>query len=292
MLEVDDLTEVITLCICSYRRPDLLEVALQSVADCGGPRIGVLVSDDSPDPGPTQEVVARHPFARWVQGPRQGVGPNRASCPGRVSTPYLTFIDDDARVRHGYTQTLARLLAGMGEREVVTGSVVNHFTDGTEQLSVPGSADFLGFATRPWGAGHGNMIEMNATLFPTAAFEEVGFDELLRYGYEEIDLSRQLAAAGYRLRHDPELLLDHHPGTTPLDARPWVDSSRLYATMKHYTRIAPSPARALAYALLAPAHHIAAGALHRRRGLTAAGAVKDVVVAAKLLRSRAGSVPT
>lgn len=273
-----------TLCICTADRPESLRRALDSVARAGSSPAGVLVSDDSADPGPAREVVSAHPGARHVRGPRAGVGANRNWCTRQVSTPALTFLDDDAEVPPEHFDVISEVRARHPDA-VVSGRIVNHYADGRAVGQSPGAADFLGFATRPWGGGHGNMVEMNATVFPRSLFETAAFDPRLRYGYEELDISRQAAAAGYEVRFEPRLWVDHHPSGRHDDYHAFVDAARLYTTVRHYAVRQRRWDLAAAYTVLAPLHHLAAGA----RGATAGGSLRrsasDVAMAVRLLRT-------
>jgi len=271
----------VSLCICTVNRPAELARALTSVTSGPATPAEIIVSDDSKDPGVTREVVTEFPGVRYERGPRQGVGANRNFCT-RVSTQRsVTFMDDDAVAPSTHLATIEDII-GRRPRAVVSGRIVNHFTDGTTEAQSPGSADFLGFATRPWGAGHGNMIEMNATVFPTELFERASFDTKLRYGYEEIDISRQAVDLGYVVAFDPRLWVDHYPSGRSDDHHAFVDAARLYATFHHYRSRERRLDKAAAYAAVAPVHHLLAAAKSPPRGRALKSAASDVVAAARL----------
>jgi GT2 family glycosyltransferase len=278
----------VTLCICSYNRPDELRRALQSVVASNSRQHPVLVSDDSANHQTILDVVADFPGVECVRGPRLGVGANRRATSQRVHTSHLIFIDDDAVVGPDFFPVVERIIDESTEHDVVTGHIINHYTDGEVQAKRPGSADFLGFETRPWGQGHGNMIEMNATVFPRAAFDEVAFDPRLKYGYEELDISRQLVAAGYRVRFDDRLFVDHYPEEVRSGYRGFADAARMYATWSYYAQVRRSPGRAAAYTVVAPTHHLLAAASRRHPGLTLPEAVRHIRAAAQMVTQRCG----
>jgi GT2 family glycosyltransferase len=126
-------------------------------------------------------------------------------------------------------------------------------------------------------------IVINATLFPRALFDELSFDERLRYGYEEVDIASRAVAAGLAVVPCPEARNDHRP--SPLareDHDDLVTPSRLYATFKRYRWTERRRARAAAFAVLAPAHLVGSAAKTRDPAA--------VISAARSLRLAAGHV--
>lgn len=258
----------IALCICTYKRPDELRACLASVFRGHELPDQVIVSDDGPDDREVRLVTRDFPGATYQIGPRRGLGPNRNACLERVGTTHVMFVDDDVVLPEGCIGT-ARRVAG-DQRTIVTGCERRH-EDGVARLVTPHNADFLGFQRVPPG-GDLRAIVINATLFPWRLFEEVCFDEKLRYGTEEIDVARHAVALGYAIRFEPDLRVDHHPSPANRgEYERYVDASRLYGTLKSYWRYERSITKAAAYATVAPLHLLGAGMRRRgRRGASSA----------------------
>jgi GT2 family glycosyltransferase len=126
---------------------------------------------------------------------------------------------------------------------------------------------FLGFQARPYADGEPlSSIVINATLLPRALVERLGFDSQLVYGYDEVDLASRAVRAGCAIVPCPQAVNDHRPSPRGREGYSAVlNASRLYVTFKRYAFTERRLARAAAYALVAPAHVLAAGI--RREGL-------------------------
>jgi GT2 family glycosyltransferase len=244
-------------------RPDDLATCLTSVFNGRSVPDEVIVSDDSPDPGPSREVADR--FAvRYLEGPRQGLARNRSRCVDQLATDFVGFIDDDVILPAGYLAAVRARLRHLGDHTVLTGGEVRHGEGGAATLVQPHHTDFLGFQRRP-ASSPLKAIVINSTFFPRSLFASCRFDERLRYGSEEVDIARQAGRAGYRIEHDGGLLVDHHQ--SPINRASYarhVHASRLYASAKNYLYLEPDPLRAAAYAVVAPTHLLAASAKAER----------------------------
>ena len=188
----------------------------------------------------------------------------------------MLFLDDDALLGEEF---LARVEACLDEvegdvrqRTIVTGRELNR-----GNLVAPRDVDFLGFQRRTYRDGETmRTVVINAAVWPRRLFDTVAFDERLRYGSDEVDLSYAALAAGYRIRDCPLAINDHLPsprgrGDYELDAH----ASRLRAGVKRNWRVKRSPARTIAYAAVAPLHLL--GALLRSEGLRGFGSCWKVL---------------
>src|SRR3954452_10438936 len=267
----DALARQLTVCICTRDRPDALEKALASVAE-HAPYASVVVSDDG-NPGPARQVVAQFPECAWQMGPQRGLGANRNAAVRTVRSPWVLFLDDDATIGEGFLSAMATRMAEIGidseSRTVLTG---RELKDGI--VVVPRDVDFLGFQRREYSHDEDlHTVVINAALWPRSLFDCVHFDEKLRYGSDEVDLSYAALAAGYRIESSYKAVNHHRPDlggreTYALDAQ----LSRLRATKRRYFRLQKRRLRGIAFMLLAPAHLVLAMVKQEGfRGLKSAG---------------------
>ncbi len=268
-----DLAANLTVCICTRDRPADLARSLASIA-ANAPAASVVVSDDGD--GSAAAVAERFPRCRWQRGPANGLGANRNAVVRAATTPWVLFLDDDALLGEEFVGSVEACLreveAAVRERTIVTGRERNRGV-----LVAPHDVDFLGFQRRPYGDGEElRTVVINAAVWPRRLFDSVAFDERLRYGSDEVDLSYAALAAGYRIRDCPRAVNEHRPsprgrGDYELDAH----ASRLWAGVKRNWRVRRSPAGTLAYAVLAPLHLL--GSLLRSEGLRGLGSYRKVL---------------
>ena len=256
----------VVLCICTRNRPAELRRALSSVAASSEQPALVIVSDDSdhelqPE---TADVSREFPSVTYVTGPRRGLSANRNNCLTRVpsGTDLVLFIDDDVVVPREFIGTAVKAFLDAPEHTIITGF---EYRDGFRVL--PHNSSFWGHQEKPpSGAEDLHAVCINATAFPRSLFDLVRFDELLRYGSDEIDFCVRAENAGFRVLFDPALFVYHE--RSPVNRREYVefqDASRLYATYKRYRWVERRPVKAALYAMLAPAHVLTSVAMRRRR---------------------------
>ncbi|MFB9312335.1 glycosyltransferase family 2 protein [Nocardioides plantarum] len=256
----------LSLCICTMNRPDELAVALDSVRRGTVQPHELLVSDDGDG---SAEAVARRFGATYQVGPRRGLGPNRNSVLDLATGDLVAFVDDDVIVSNEFVRE--SVSSSTKPNTVMTGWELN-FASTSPRKVTPHNADFLGFQ-RVDPSGEFKSIVINATVFPASLFDHVRFDDRIRYGYEEIDISRQALKAGYRIEYNDLLWNEHHPASSNRDDYAQVlASSRLYLTYRAYRTYEGRPAKAAAFATVASAHHLAHSVKSKqglRRGLSA-----------------------
>jgi len=85
-----------TVVVLTCNRPDLLDVALGSLARQTEPITDVIVSDDTPG-DEAHVLVDRYPTLgiRYRRGPRAGQSANLRSALSLVDTPFVTILHDD-----------------------------------------------------------------------------------------------------------------------------------------------------------------------------------------------------
>lgn len=272
----------ISLCICTMNRPDDLDRCLASVFQASDQPDQVIVSDDSPDPQPTQSVVAKY-AAIYQTGPRRGLSPNRNACIQRASSSHIIFIDDDVCVSPEFF-TVARQWMAQNPDVLITGYEMNHGGggrwEGEVRKVVPHNADFWGLQRLPVEQDY-RAVVINSTIFPQTLFEQALFDEHLRYGSEEIDMAQHARSLGYKIIYADDLYVNHYP--SPINREQYkrfVHASRLYTTTKAYLQYERSMPKMLAFVILAPLQLI--GSTVKRKGIAAVGeALQAIAIAAR-----------
>ncbi|TDI99034.1 MAG: glycosyltransferase, partial [Deltaproteobacteria bacterium] len=97
----------ISVVVCTYRNPGLLEKTLASLLNqtLDSARYEVIVVDNNSNDS-TPDVVARFPSVRYVFEPEQGLSAARNAGIRAASSDIIAFIDDDAEADPGWLQAL------------------------------------------------------------------------------------------------------------------------------------------------------------------------------------------
>jgi glycosyltransferase involved in cell wall biosynthesis len=280
-----DLT--VSVCICTRDRPAELRRALESIRSSSARATEVIVSDDGDAFDASIAATEFSDLPLTVKaGPRCGLGANRNSCLAAARAAYVLFLDDDAMLGEKFIETMADHLAGVDprarSRTILTGIEIK---DGHPVF--PHEQTFLGFQSRPYREGEPlRTVVINAALFPRKMFESVRFDEHLRYGSDEIDLTTRAVAAGYSILPCFEAANLHQPSELSRgDYAIAAVSSRLYATFKRRRWTDRSPLAAW-LGLLAAAAHVYLASI-KRSGMVRGGREGHRAVALALSHLRA-----
>jgi N-acetylglucosaminyl-diphospho-decaprenol L-rhamnosyltransferase len=164
----------------------------------------VLVDDGSAD-GTAQAVAQRFPgvdVVRLADG--RGAAARNVGA-GRLSTPYVAFLDDDSWWAPGALTRAAAVLDGDPRLAVLAARVLV----GEEERLDPTCAD-MARTPLPGGAVLG-FVACGAVVRRSAFLAVGGFDERYGIGGEEALLAVRLAAAGWELRYVPDVVAHHHP---------------------------------------------------------------------------------
>ena len=220
-------------------RPEELDKCLGSLATSLAAPHEVLVSDDSREPamqGKNRDVVGKYPAARYLPGPRRGLSANRNNCLNQVTGDLVAFIDDDVildasflKLGPEYYDEACRSLGTI--KVLLTGNEIR-----PEGRAYPSRLNFLGFYTGEPPLGEApDAIGINTTIFPKTLFDEARFDENIRFGTEERDISMHALHLGYRIVYRQELTNYHFPSPVNRDLyNHWVVSSQIYFGLKRY----------------------------------------------------------
>lgn len=261
----------ISVCICTRDRTVDLTRALASIAASSVAPAQVVVSDDGADGSAAAVADAAAIAVDYVRGPGTGLGANRNRAIAAATGDYLLFLDDDAELGGEFLARVAAVIgtvpASARRRTIVTGAELNRGS-----VVTPNEQDLLGFQSRPYRPGESlKTVVINAAIFPRALFGEIGFDPLLRYGCDEVDVSTQAVARGYSILPCFEATNLHSPspvGRESYDAA--ANVARLYVTLKRRRLTERSPLRGWSGFALAAGHTCLAAI--RREGPRRGGA--------------------
>ena len=245
----------LAVCICTRNRPESLRVTLSAVLASTLRPDQIVVSDDS-DAGSldrNRSICMAVPGMVYCTGPRQGLAANRNNCITHLADPirFVSFIDDDLCVRPNFFREAQAAILSHPEHTIVTGQEVRFGF-----LIEPHNPSFWGYQNVPASNSRDHhTIVINTTLFPRTLFKSVRFDNHLRYGSDEIDISGQAEYSGFVIMFVPSLINDHYP--SPINREEYSihqEVSRLYTTYKRYRWLQARPGKAALYALLSPMH--------------------------------------
>lgn len=228
-----------TVLVPAYGRAAALEGCLRALGD----RYPVVVVDDgSPDPAPIAEVAKAY-GARLIRRDRNG-GPGAARNTGlaAVSTDLVALLDSDCVPPPDWIDTLAGHLADPAVAVVAPRIVA-------APGAPAGARNALDLGPRPGRIAPGTpvaYVPTAALLVRRAALREVAagaevFDAALRYG-EDVDLVWRVHAAGWRLRYEPAVRVEHvEPATWAgiLARRFRYGSSAAALSRRHPDALAP-----------------------------------------------------
>jgi glycosyltransferase involved in cell wall biosynthesis len=222
-----------SVCICTRNRPDELRRALASVSQSSLAPQQILISDDSNDDRTAALVAGYSLPITYTRGPRLGLGANRNHVISFANGDYLLFLDDDATLGRNFLREIDTLLSQIPKEQrtkvIVTGVEVQSGT-----TIRPNKQGILGFQSITYDEGEQlQTVVINATLFPRELFRRVRFDPQLIYGYDEVDLTTQAVAHGYKIIPCYTAVNEHRQSPVGrAEYRSVTDASRLYVTLK------------------------------------------------------------
>lgn len=212
----------------------------------------VLVVDDGSDDPAAVAAVCERFGARYVHRSNGGPAAARNTAIPLLDKDFVLFLDSDCVVPSGLLEALR-----------------GHFIDDSVGAVAPrvvgGHRSPLDLGLRPAAVRPGGEV----SYVPTAALAVrvsalLAFDERLRYG-EDVDLVWRLVDAGWQVRYDPSLLVEH--------AEPLALPDRLVRRFRYGTAAAPLSRRhptRLAHLVLPPWSTAIVGLLLLRRPVLAA----------------------
>ena len=274
----------VTVLVPAFGRAAALDRCLaathQGVTCLGGI---VVVDDGSPDPGPIAEVAAAHGARLLRREVNGGPGAARNTGLAAVGTDFVAFLDSDCVPAPGWIEALAGHLADPAVAAVAPRIVA-------APGAPAGARNALDLGPRRGRVAPGTpvayvptaaLLARRAALLDVAAAGDV-FDPALRYG-EDVDLVWRLHAAGWRVRYEPAVQVEH------VEPEAWRG---ILGRRFRYGRSAAALARrhpdALAPLILEPWSTAVLAALLARRPSLAALAFGGAVLDERRVRSAAG----
>jgi FkbM family methyltransferase len=257
----------LSVCICTRNRPEELTLALRSVQRSSVPVHEVIVSDDSTDRATRELIEQSFPTARWVEGPRVGLGANRNRALEAATGTHVLFIDDDVELGVDFVARIRdrwRSLAPASRDQTILAG-----TESQRGREVwPNEQGFLGFQNRPYRPEEPlRTVVINGTVFPRNLFTLVQFDPQLVYGYDEVDLTTRAVAAGYGIEACFDAVNVHSP--SPVNRQyyaPYIAASRLYVTAKRRRHTEARPWAATVFLVVASLHVLVSAIKRDRLG--------------------------
>jgi succinoglycan biosynthesis protein ExoM len=196
-------TPHITVCICTYRRPDLLQRSLDALREQrteGSFTYSILVVDndgkESARPTVEAEAAKSAQQIQYIAEPRQGIALARNRAIANASGDYVAFLDDDEFPIAEWLLTLFRARSKY-DVDGVLGPVKPHFDKEAPEWVVRG--DFYDRPSYPtgmvidWRKGRTGNVLLKKSLFEGL---EVPFRPEFRVG-EDQDFFRRMIDQGH-----------------------------------------------------------------------------------------------
>jgi GT2 family glycosyltransferase len=189
----------LSICIISFRRPALLQRCLESISPgkqtLDSSMYEVVISDDCPESS-AKPVVQASGFARWVQGPSQGVAANRNNVVHAATGRWIVFLDDDELPQIDWLEKIYQA-ASSDQWDVIEGRV--------EPVSYPDNIFWLAPAVFQGGV----FCTANLAIRRSTFYEIGGFDIRNRVSHEDIELGARIVAFGLRTVYLPDAIVYH-----------------------------------------------------------------------------------
>lgn len=208
---VDDLASEaprVSIIIPHYNMPDALERCLASVKGQQIDRgtVEIIVVDNNSTVA-LEAVRARHPDVTFLAESRPGPGLARNKGVAAARAPLLAFIDADCRAEQGWLQAAIDGLRPDGDRAVVGGDVQIDVVDPRRLTGIEAYEAVFAYRQAMYirkrnFSGTGNLAMAAPVHRAVGPF--AGIDVA-----EDLDWGQRAAAAGYRIRYVPGMIVYH-----------------------------------------------------------------------------------
>ncbi|MGQ9537875.1 MAG: glycosyltransferase family 2 protein [Actinomycetota bacterium] len=213
--------------IPSYRGKDLLPACLQSVfSQSSKAAREVIVVDDASDDGSAEMVRELFPEVRLIVN-RSNLGPAAAKNVGAAQARgrFIAFLDNDVELFPDWEEAMLNRFAREGDGLAACASRLLGEEPRGRTIGAGGIINLLGHAWDRGDLGEGESLfryPLPVAYACTAAMmvrrealcKVGGFDERLRYAYEDADLGWRLNIAGYDVLYEPRASAWHRRNTT------------------------------------------------------------------------------
>jgi glycosyltransferase involved in cell wall biosynthesis len=226
----------VSVCICTRNRPQELNKALKSVEHSRYPAFEVVVSDDSTNEETKLLVTSQFPGAKYLDGPRKGLGANRNNALKAVTGSHILFIDDDVILSEDFLEIVHDELLSIAKQEPIDNLIISGIENKNGELVFPGDQSYIGWQNVPYKEGDTvKTVVINSAVFPVCVFKDVLFDERLVYGNDEVDFTTRAVERGFKIFLVKKAVNFHYPSKTNRDYyEPYHDATRIYVTFKRY----------------------------------------------------------
>jgi GT2 family glycosyltransferase len=261
----------VAVVVVSYNTRELLARCLESLSHEEAAEI--IVVDNASTDGSAAMVRERFPGVRVVVNERN-IGYGAAANEGvrSASAPLVLLLNADTTVDAGCIPALAGVAQRAGRAAIVAPAIVNR--KGVAETSCfpfPGTLGWLlenepiATVARRVGPLRRRAVSFDppreahavpwalgcALLVRRSALEEVGgFDDSFFMYYEEVDLSRRLADAGWEVWFTPDARITHVGGASTSQVRTAMLIQHFESTVRYYRRHHSGPRLAFWLAVL------------------------------------------
>ncbi|GLY67869.1 glycosyltransferase family 2 protein [Amycolatopsis taiwanensis] len=200
----------ITVVVITHNRRDQLMETLAQMTKLPDNAPIILVDNASRD-GTADAVARSFPEVELIRADRNLGSVARNHAVGRVRTPYVAFCDDDTRWQAGSLEHAADVLDSYPGLASVTGKCL--VEPGLTEDPLTPELRYSPVSGPDWLPGPALLgIMAGLTAFRIAAFTEVGgFSARMWLGGEEELLALDLAARGWWMCWDEEIVVHHAP---------------------------------------------------------------------------------
>jgi len=201
----------LSVALVTRNRPESLDRTLESLRAQRMQPFEVVVSDDS-DPEYAGEVrdIAEAYDCRYVQGPRQGLYPNRNRAARACRGTHIRTMDDDHEFPEGHMETCLDALRSDPDPVWVIGEKNLGIGLDSDSIARPGEIHSRGHTVIPEDDQNSKAIADGSAIFPTEVFsEEGGYREKPWGGYLYLELGSRLKSRGYRIREMKDTYVIH-----------------------------------------------------------------------------------
>ena len=209
----------VTVVIPNYNGKKFMEDCMEALKAQGYPGMEVLLVDNGSSDGSAELVRERYPWVRLLELD-QNYGFSRAVNEGirAAETPYVILLNNDTKVRPGYTAALVRALDEAPGAFSASPKMIQMYRpelidDAGDQYTVLGWAFQRGVAhsvkryTRParvFSACAG------AAIYRREVFEQIGYFDELHFAYlEDLDVGYRARIHGWQNLYVPDALVEH-----------------------------------------------------------------------------------
>lgn len=191
----------------------------------------IIVVDDGSTDHTAEMVEKNFPDIQLIRlNPSQGPSRARNNAATKARGRMLLFLDSDGVPQAGWFKNM---LDAYQEKTILLGGVVDFESSRVQGL--PRRATFLGksLRCRPHRANTGPSCNLGV---PLTAFRSVGgFDEELRYYFEDSDLCIRLRKTGCQFQYVPTAVFRHKGNENKIGpAIIWQERNSTYAMLKAY----------------------------------------------------------